>query len=78
MENKTIQSLNDRRVRKQNQIACLNDLENKIKGVELGADDFIVKPIVSRELRARIKCFIRLNEMGKTSSVSVISKRKYG
>lgn len=36
-------------------VTCLDDMESKIKGVELGADDFLVKPIVGRELRARIK-----------------------
>ncbi|UCE40799.1 MAG: response regulator [Candidatus Aminicenantes bacterium] len=36
-------------------VTCLDDLESKIKGVELGADDFLVKPIVGRELKARVK-----------------------
>jgi two-component system cell cycle response regulator len=36
-------------------VTCLDDLESKIKGVELGADDFLVKPIVKRELNARIR-----------------------
>lgn len=52
MENKTIQSLNDRRVRKQNQIACLNDLESKIKGVELGADGEAASVVAKRVQQA--------------------------
>ncbi len=39
-------------------VTCLDDLESKIKGVELGADDFLVKPIVNRELIARIKVLL--------------------
>ncbi len=39
-------------------VTCLDDLESKIKGVELGADDFLVKPIVKRELNARIKVLL--------------------
>jgi two-component system cell cycle response regulator len=39
-------------------VTCLDDLESKIKGVELGADDFLVKPIIGRELRARIKTLL--------------------
>jgi two-component system cell cycle response regulator len=37
---------------------CLDDLESKIKGVELGADDFLVKPIIGRELKARVKTLL--------------------
>jgi two-component system cell cycle response regulator len=39
-------------------VTCLDDLESKIKGVELGADDFLVKPIIGRELKARIKTLL--------------------
>jgi len=39
-------------------VTCLDDLESKIKGVELGADDFLVKPIVKRELNARIRVLL--------------------
>jgi two-component system, cell cycle response regulator len=40
-------------------ITCLPDLENKIKGVEQGADDYLIKPINGRELKARIKVLIK-------------------
>jgi len=35
-------------------ITCLNDLENKLRGIQLGADDFLIKPINGRELTGRI------------------------
>ena len=40
-------------------ITCLSDIENKIKGVELGADDYLVKPIDPRELQARVKVLLK-------------------
>lgn len=39
-------------------ITCLDDLESRIKGVELGADDFLVKPVEFRELAARVKVLL--------------------
>jgi two-component system cell cycle response regulator len=39
-------------------VTCLDDLESKIKGVELGADDFLVKPIIGRELKARVRTLL--------------------
>jgi len=39
-------------------VTCLDDLDSKIKGVEFGADDYLVKPIVGRELKARIRVLL--------------------
>ncbi|MGD9098627.1 MAG: response regulator [Desulfobacterales bacterium] len=39
-------------------ITCLKDLEGKIKGMELGADDYLVKPVDGRELSVRIKALL--------------------
>ena len=40
-------------------ITCMNDLESKLKGIELGVDDFLVKPINQREIVARVKVLLR-------------------
>ena len=40
-------------------ITCLEDMENKIKGIDLGADDYLVKPIDKHELRVRVKALIK-------------------
>ncbi len=40
-------------------ITCLEDMESKIKGIELGADDYLVKPINKHELRVRVKALIK-------------------
>jgi len=42
-------------------VTALDDKESRIKGMESGADDFITKPINSRELRLRIKTITRLD-----------------
>jgi two-component system cell cycle response regulator len=39
-------------------ITCLKDLEGKIKGMELGADDYLIKPVDGRELATRIKALL--------------------
>jgi two-component system cell cycle response regulator len=40
-------------------ITCLNDMENKLRGIDLGADDFLVKPIHNRELTGRINILLK-------------------
>lgn len=40
-------------------ISARNSLDNKIEGLELGADDYITKPFDMAELIARIKALIR-------------------
>ena len=42
-------------------VTALDDKESRIEGMESGADDFITKPINSRELRLRIKTITRLD-----------------
>lgn len=37
----------------------LQDMESKIKGIELGADDYLVKPINKHELRVRIRSLVK-------------------
>ncbi len=40
-------------------ISCLSDLESKLKGIEEGVDDFLVKPVNRDEIRARVKALLR-------------------
>jgi two-component system cell cycle response regulator len=40
-------------------ITSLDDLKSKIKGIELGADDFLIKPVNSLELNARVKALLK-------------------
>lgn len=43
-------------------MTALNDVDDRVKGIEAGADDFLTKPVDERELRARIKTALRLKE----------------
>ncbi|MGD9897866.1 MAG: HD domain-containing phosphohydrolase [Calditrichaceae bacterium] len=43
-------------------ITGLDDIESKIKGIKLGGDDFITKPINMYELKARVSSLLRLKE----------------
>jgi len=47
--------------------------KNKLEGLELGADDYIVKPFSSNELIARMKALLRRSQMTETT-VRVVDK----
>ena len=40
-------------------LTAKGEVENRIKGLELGADDYVVKPFSPKELEARIRCVLR-------------------
>ncbi|MEQ8524339.1 response regulator transcription factor [Gracilimonas sp.] len=45
-------------------ISAKNSLDDKVKGLELGADDYLTKPFQLAELQARIKAVNRRNNLG--------------
>lgn len=42
-------------------LTALDDRESRLRGLEIGADDFLSKPFDSLELRTRVRTIIRLN-----------------
>ena len=44
-------------------ITALSDLDDKIKGLDVGADDFLSKPIVRPELMARVRSLLRIKTL---------------
>lgn len=40
-------------------VSCRNDLESKLKGIDLGADEFLIKPVNREELVVRIRSLIK-------------------
>ncbi|MBN1350253.1 diguanylate cyclase [candidate division KSB1 bacterium] len=44
-------------------VTALNEIEDKIKGIEAGADDFICKPFNKLELLARVKSLLRIKHL---------------
>ena len=43
-------------------LTALGDVADRITGLELGADDYVVKPFSPKELEARIRCVLRRGE----------------
>ena len=44
-------------------LTALRDLEDKVKGLEAGADDFLVKPFHTVELLARVRSLLRIKQL---------------
>ncbi len=44
-------------------LTALSDVDNKVKGFEAGADDYIIKPVDPAELRARVQVGARVVEL---------------
>ena len=49
-----------------------DDEADKVKGLELGADDYVTKPFSPRELASRIKAVLRRTEMDSPSDKSLV------
>lgn len=50
-------------------ISAKNSLEDKLKGLELGSDDYLTKPFHLSELNARIHAIIRRRNFGSSKKV---------
>ena len=46
-------------------LTALSDVADRITGLQLGADDYIVKPFSPKELEARIRCVMRRANQGQ-------------
>ncbi|MDY6958657.1 MAG: response regulator [Halobacteriota archaeon] len=40
-------------------LTCVSEVDNKIEGIEVGADDYVTKPFNLSELKARVKMVLR-------------------
>jgi len=52
-------------------ISAKNSLEDKIKGLQLGADDYLAKPFHLSELAARIYAVIRRKQFGSSNIIEI-------
>lgn len=50
-------------------ISAKDSLEDKIKGLDLGADDYLAKPFHLAELNARVKSLLRRKQAGGDTSI---------
>lgn len=49
-------------------LTALGDVAERITGLELGADDYVVKPFSPKELEARVKCILRRATTSRSTS----------
>lgn len=52
-------------------VSARNSLDNKIEGLELGADDYITKPFDMAELVARVKSLVRRRTFGGSNFIEL-------
>jgi two-component system OmpR family response regulator len=48
-----------------------NDLDDRVKGLDLGADDYLSKPFILAELEARVRALIRRGQAGGSALITV-------
>ncbi len=72
-----------REIRKTSQVPIImlsarGEVFDKVLGLELGADDYVVKPFETKEILARIKAVLRrVNESSSASSQNVVKEVTY-
>lgn len=57
-------------------VTSLDSLEDKVKGLEAGADDFLTKPVNQVELTARIRSLIKLKRLQEGILESALKEEK--
>ena len=67
-------------IRKESQVpiimlTALGDISDRVMGLELGADDYVIKPFSPKELEARIRSVLRRTEVTNLSSVTSSTQR---
>jgi DNA-binding response OmpR family regulator len=57
-------------------MTSISDTVSKVKGLELGAVDYIIKPFQSEELLARIRSHLQLRNLTKTLELRVTERTR--
>lgn len=52
-------------------LTARGDLEDRVRGLELGADDYLAKPFAFKELRARVAALLRRDVVRKSSVIEI-------
>jgi DNA-binding response OmpR family regulator len=58
-------------------LTALGEEDDRVRGFELGADDYVVKPFSPRELVARVKAILRRNSVPADGSLRSSGNRGY-
>lgn len=56
-------------------VTARDELNDRVKGLDLGADDYLVKPFQLEELRARVQAVIRRSYGKQTSTIEIAQLR---
>jgi len=54
-------------------LTAKDDVSDRVRGLDLGADDYLVKPFALEELLARIRSLLRRQKSGESASRSVVT-----
>jgi two-component system, OmpR family, copper resistance phosphate regulon response regulator CusR len=52
-------------------LTARGDLDDRVRGLELGADDYLAKPFAFKELRARVAALLRRDVVRKSSVIEI-------
>lgn len=58
-------------------VSAKDSLEDKLRGLDLGADDYLTKPFHLAELNARVKCIIRRKQQNGEMSITLANLTMY-
>lgn len=53
-------------------LTALGEIDQRVTGLNLGADDYLVKPFSLRELEARVRALLRRDSVAKTSVLTFL------
>ncbi|HEX4203888.1 MAG TPA: response regulator transcription factor [Ktedonobacteraceae bacterium] len=53
-------------------LTALDEIEHRVKGLDLGGDDYLSKPFAFREFEARVRALLRRTRMEKTSILAFL------
>jgi signal transduction histidine kinase len=59
-------------------VTALTDMESRVKGIAVGADDFLSRPVDKAELVARVKSLLRIGNLNKELTKGLLSARESG